>query len=59
MVLSILIVRILRIIVPEMDITFFDTIIYHFWLGVILMLIGLVISKQEYYLKILLYGIGT
>jgi len=59
MVLTILIVRISIIIVSEVDIKFLDMVIHHFWFGVILMIIGLIIPKQETHPKILLSGIGA
>jgi hypothetical protein len=57
-ILTIIIARISVIIVPEVDIRFLDIIIHHFWFGVILLFIGLIISKKKEYLKIFLYGIG-
>jgi len=59
LITTILITRISIIIVPEVDIKFLDIVIHHFWFGVILMIIGLIIPKQKVYPKILLYGIGA
>ncbi len=59
MILTILIARISIIIVPEVDMKFLDIVIHHFWFGVVLMIVGLLIPKQKFYLKILLYGIGA
>tara|TARA_B100002003_G_C13609735_1_gene313619 strand:+ start:78 stop:449 length:372 start_codon:yes stop_codon:yes gene_type:complete len=59
LIATILIVRISIIIVPEVDIKFLDIVIHHFWFGIILMIIGLVIPKQKVYPKIFLYGIGA
>ena len=59
LIATILIARISIIIVPEVDIKFLDIVIHHFWFGVILMIIGLIIPKQKVYPKILLYGIGA
>ncbi len=59
LIATILIARISIMIVPEVDIKFLDIVIHHFWFGVILMIIGLIIPKQKVYPKILLYGIGT
>ena len=58
-VLTILITRISIIIVPEVDIKLMDVVIHHFWFGVILMIFGLIIPKQNINPKILLYGIGA
>jgi len=59
LIATILITRISIIIVPEVNIKFLDIVIHHFWFGVILMIIGLIIPKQKVYPKILLYGIGA
>lgn len=59
MILTILIARITIIIVPEVDIKFLDIVIHHFWFGVLLMIIGLIIPKLKTYPKILIYGIGA
>jgi|TARA_Y100000310_G_C20000184_1_gene498125 peptidoglycan/LPS O-acetylase OafA/YrhL len=59
LIVTILIIRISIIIVPEVDIKFLDIVIHHFWFGVILMIIGVIVPKQKVYPKILLYGIGA
>lgn len=59
MILIILITRISIIILPEVDTKFLDIVIHHFLFGVILMIIGLIVPKQKFYPKILLYGIGA
>lgn len=58
-VITILITRISIIIVPEFDIKLFDVVIHHFWFGIVLFLAGLIIPKNNRYLKIVLYGIGV
>ena len=59
LIVTILITRISIIIVPEVDMKFLDIVIHHFWFGVVLMIVGLIIPKQKVYPKILLYGIGA
>ena len=59
LIITILITRSSIIIVPEVDIKYLDIIIHHFWFGVVLLIIGLIIPKQNVYPKILLYGIGA
>lgn len=57
--LTILISRISIIIVPEVDIKIFDIVIHHFWFGIVLLIIGFIISNEKMYFKIFLYGIGA
>jgi hypothetical protein len=57
-ILTIIIIRISIILVPEVDIEFFGIIIHHFYLGLFLILFGLVVPKQKLSFKILIYGIG-
>lgn len=58
-VLTILIVRISVITMPEFHIIFSDMLIHHFWFGIILLLVGLIMPKNKEYPKIFLYGIGA
>lgn len=57
-IITILILRISILLVPEVDITAGSIIIHHFWFGVILFLVGLIMPKRSEYLHIFLYGIG-
>lgn len=56
-VLTILIMRISVLLVPEVDVMIFDVIIHNFWFGIILMLIGIFIPNSN--VKVLMYGIGA
>lgn len=58
-VLTVLATRTSIKIVPEVHITFSGIIFHHFWIGVILMAVGLLIPLQRVYPKIVLYGFGA
>ena len=58
MILTILIIRVSILVVPEVDMKIFDIVIHHFLIGIILVLIGILIPKQKDYLKIFIYAIG-
>jgi hypothetical protein len=55
-IITILLTRLSILIVPEVDITFFNFVIHHFWFGVILFLIGFFIPNNN--IKIWFFGIG-
>ena len=58
-ILTIIIARISIIVFPEFDIKFLGVIIHHFWFGVILLAIGLIISEKYESLKLYFYSIGV
>ena len=57
-ILTILSVRILVMVFPEIDLNVSGVIIHHFWFGVILIFLVFLIPKQKIYLKMLFLGLG-
>lgn len=56
---TIFVIRISIMIIPNVDFMIFNKIMHHFWLGVVLLITGLIIPKNKESLKIILYGIGS
>ena len=59
LIITILVIRISIILVPEVDIKLFNIVIHHFWFGLVLIAIGLLIPKQKTNLKLFIYAIGA
>jgi peptidoglycan/LPS O-acetylase OafA/YrhL len=58
LILTIIVTRLSVFLIPEVDINLFGFIVHHFWFGVILVLIGLVVPKKYDWAKIVFYAIG-
>ncbi len=55
---TILITRLSVFLVPEVNITFGEIVIHHFWFGAVLLLCALFIP-EKYSARIFLYGVGS
>lgn len=56
LILTIIVARLLILIFPEVDIKFFDIVVHHFWLGIVLMIFGWLVSNEN--VKLYFLGIG-
>jgi hypothetical protein len=58
LILTIIGTRLSVVLVPEVDLIVLGLIIHHFWFGIILAIIGLIIPKKYDWIKIIIYAIG-
>ena len=58
LILTIISIRLGVFLIPEVDVSFIGLNIHHFWFGVIIVLIALIVPKKYDWVKIVLYAIG-